>query len=385
MTAHRQLVAPASIAGAAVLALTALTGMSPAAGESSTAAPVRATHTGGPVVVARGLNNPRQLTYHRGAVYVAESGKGGAGPCVVGGEGDRVCLGSTGAVTRIRDGRQRRVLTGLPSTAGADGSSASGPASVRFDHGRYVLTVGAGIDTAARARLGHRARLLGTVLRGTWGRHHRPHLVADIVRFERRHNPDHSVAHDSNPNGFAPSRAGYLVVDSGGNDLLRVRRGGRIHTLAVFPNRMVSLPPQVGGGTAPMQAVPTSVTRGPEGAFYVSQLTGFPFPEGGARIWRVRPGHRPTVFATGLTNVTDLAWEHGRLYAVQLTDHGLLAATGLPMGSLIRVHRGNNVTPDVVAGSLPAPYGLATHGDHAWVSVCSVCAGGGEVLRVPLR
>jgi hypothetical protein len=49
------------------------------------------------------------------------------------------------------------------------------------------------------------------------------------------------------------------------------------------------------------------------------------------------------------------------------------------------VHRGNNATPDVVVGNLPAPYGVATNGNHAWVSVCSVCAGGGQVLRVPLR
>jgi hypothetical protein len=36
-----------------------------------------------------------------------------------------------------------------------------------------------------------------------------------------------------------------------------------------------------------MQAVPTSVAVAPDGAYYVGQLTGFPFPVGGARVFRV--------------------------------------------------------------------------------------------------
>jgi len=59
------------------------------------------------------------------------------------------------------------------------------------------------------------------------------------------------------------------------------------------------------------------------------------------------------VYASGLTNVTDLTWSHGRLYAVQIADGGLLAANGLPMGSLHRVHRGDNTTEDTVAGTCP--------------------------------
>ena len=73
-----------------------------------------------------------------------------------------------------------------------------------------------------------------------------------------------------------------------------------------------------------MQAVPTAAAKGPDGAIYVSQLTGFPFPVGGASIWRIVPGHAPTKYATGLTNVTDLAFgRDGSLYAVQITDQGL--------------------------------------------------------------
>jgi hypothetical protein len=62
---------------------------------------------------------------------------------------------------------------------------------------------------------------------------------------------------------------------------------------AVFPNRMVSNP--LGPGTVPQQSVPTSVALGPDGAWYVGELSGFPFTPGTARIWRIVPGHAPQV------------------------------------------------------------------------------------------
>ena len=35
--------------------------------------------------------------------------------------------------------------------------------------------------------------------------------------------------------------------------------------------------------------MPTSVVKGPDGLYYISQLTGFPFIPGGANIFRVNP------------------------------------------------------------------------------------------------
>src|SRR3954464_8199099 len=61
-------------------------------------------------VVARGLDNPRGIAFGpEGALYVAEAGGGGSGPCTpfeLGGE--PVCFGPTGAVTRVSHGRQER-------------------------------------------------------------------------------------------------------------------------------------------------------------------------------------------------------------------------------------------------------------------------------------
>jgi hypothetical protein len=127
--------------------------------------------------------------------------------------------------------------------------------------------------------------------------------------------------------------------------------------------------------------VPTDVVRGPDGAWYVSQLVGFPFEKGSSTIWRLVPGHAPTAYATGLTNVTSLGFDHhGRLYAVEIAANGLLNG---PVGALVRVPRGST-SPVVVAGGLAAPYGLALQDDDAYVTTHTTEAGAGQVLRIHL-
>ena len=160
--------------------------------------------------------------------------------------------------------------------------------------------------------------------------------VADISAYEAAANPD-GGAFDSNPNSVTTDWGRIYVVDAGGNSLLRVHRSGEISTVAVFPDRLITPPPGMGlPDPFPMQAVPTNVVVGPDGALYVSQLTGFPFPIGAANVYRVEPGSEPEVYASGLTNVTDLAFDHhGNLYVVEFAANGL--ASGDPTGALIKI------------------------------------------------
>src|SRR6476619_1591097 len=59
--------------------------------------------------VASGLVNPRGLNFGPdGALYVAEAGSGGSGPCIVGSDGLTKCYGATGGV--------RKILLGNPGT-----------------------------------------------------------------------------------------------------------------------------------------------------------------------------------------------------------------------------------------------------------------------------
>ena len=115
-------------------------------------------------VVASGLDNPRGLDFGPwGALYVAEAGRGGEGPCIGSAEeGGIVCAGASGAITKIWHGKQRRVLDGLPSIA-AQGSSATaespavlagsdalGPNDISFSGFRAYFPVGLGGDPALR-------------------------------------------------------------------------------------------------------------------------------------------------------------------------------------------------------------------------------------------
>ncbi len=334
--------------------------------------------------VATGLDNPRQLTFREGSLYVAEAGVGGSGPCVAaGGEGE-ACYGRSGAVTRIRHGNQSRVLSQLPSLAPEGGGAALGPADVIINGDRhFAVTMGLGGDPAIRSdlpRLGR--RLMGTIITGKFG--DRIWRGADLAAHEAAGDPD-GLGPDSNPTGLTGRWGEYVATDSGGNTLLSVNtREHTVGTLAVFDSPGTFPSPFPPFEDVEAQPVPTSVAVGPDHAYYVSELTGFPFAPDAARIHRVVPGEAPTVYATGLTNVTDLAWHEGELYVVQIADSGLLSAPEdeLPMGSVLRVDTGG--AHETVAGPFPAPYGLAIRHDAAYVTTCSVCPDGGSVVKVPL-
>lgn len=354
----------------------------------STPALAGGNHSGGtPKVVATGLDNPRQLSFTRsGDLLVAESGEGGAAPCVSGPEGASVCFGTTGAITRISSkGRQSRIITGLPSLAEpGTGASATGPSDVVAAGGGLAVLIGLGGTPEARDGLPAAGRRMGTLVQTTNGRSFR--TVADLAAWEAAENPIEDV--DSNPTGLLAEDGRYVVADAGGNTVLGVGRRGGIRQLAAFESRLVDAPPflELPPGTQiPMQAVPTSVaTKGHDGAYYVSQLTGFPFPKGAANIYRIDPrSGRTTVYAAGLTNVTDLAFRGRSLYAVQVATEGLLNG---PVGSVVKVKPGATAPADhrVVMGDLPSPYGIAIRGDHAYVTTHSAEKDAGEVIRIRL-
>jgi hypothetical protein len=358
-------------ATAALLALSATAATS--AGASSTTSTTTPAQRPKMTVIARGLNNPRGLAFDRhGALYVAEAGKGGNGKCITGPEGDQQCFGTSGSVTRIAHGHQTRVLTGLPSLAARDGTGATGPSDVAIGNRRALLQVqnpGGGPET--RQQFGPAGNPFGRLLRVF-----PPPIrsLADFPTFEKNHNPDNGAgaqpgeAIDSDPYAVAIKDGIAVVADAGGNDLLRVGRDGRITVLAVFPIRMVLAPPFLGlppGTKIPMQAVPDSVVRGPDGAWYVGELTGFPFPKGAARIWRVVPGHKPTIVARGFTNIIDLAFDHrGRLNVLEISRNGLASSDPLT-GALFRIERDGSKTLLASTG-LVNPAGLAIGRDGAF-------------------
>lgn len=335
-------------------------------------------------VVAAGLDNPRHLTFAAdGELYVAEAGRGGAGPCAEHPELGTFCLGFSGGITHVSDnGPDTRVVTGLPSIMSDEGNTL-GPSDIAFTGSqKFVVSVGLGGSDTFRAAFGPQGAWLGTLLTGKL-KHDGLSLFADVLANEASANPDGTDI-DSNPVGLVRDGEGYILADAGGNAVVRASHKGTFTTIAALPPGSALAPPFLGlppGTQIPTDAVPTSVVRGPDGAYYISQLTGFPFEAGDANIWRVVPGQAPTVYASGLTNLTDLAFgPDGSLYAVEISTAGLLNG---PIGSLKKINPGSSQHL-TVAGGLFAPYGVAIGRGSAYVSTCAVCVGGGEVIRITL-
>jgi len=328
--------------------------------------------------VASGLNNPRGIFLVGGRSYfVAEAGAGGSGPCQPGPFG-KTCVGVTGAVTHVTNGALDR-LARLPSIATTDGSFAFGPHDVAKadaeDGGALFATVGLGGDAAYKTGFGAKGHDLASLVRVT--RSGNMHVVANLLAYERARNPAGGVK-ESDPYGILRGQDASIITDAGANDLLRVNDRGRIFTMAVFRSRMVDFQ----GHKVPMDAVPTSVVRGPDGAFYVGQLTGFPFPRHGARVFRVVPGEKPTVWARGFTNIIDIAFYKGQLYVLEIAHNGL-ATTGTPFGAFLRLNPDGSKTVLYKDLSFPTSFAFTRTGD-VLVTDCGICAGGGEVLRLKL-
>lgn len=332
-------------------------------------------------VVMSGLDNPRGLAFApNGALYVTEAGRGGSGPCLTRPNGEVRCFGKSGAITRLWKGKQERIVEGLESHAMPDGSSASGPTDISFQGtGGAYITMGLGGDRDFQEELGgtYSGTLLHMAASGKW------RVIADILEHEEDENPAGGPV-DSNPFAVLAEPAGRIVVDAGGNSLLSVAANGSIETLAVFPpqaNPAFPSSPPLPPFPPTVESVPTTVARGPDGALYVGELTGFPFVPGLARIFRVVPGQSPVMVCTGFKAIIDIAFApDGSLLVVENATGGLFFPPN--SGRLSRLNL-NDYSRTVVMSGLNRPTAVAVGSDGAiYVTNNGVTAGAGEVLRI---
>ncbi len=328
-------------------------------------APASVAQTVTPVMTH--LDSPRGLAFGpEGGLYVAEAGRGGSGPCAFQ-RGAVRCYGTTGAVSRWWRGRQERVATGLPSIADATFTEVTGPHDIgMLGIGRAVVSIGFGGHPDERALFGAAGANMGTLLKFTCARSWR--TVADISAHERATNPAGGPV-DSNPYGVLVEPGSTVVADAGANALLRVSMNGRVSTIATLRSRP----------TAPTDAVPTAVVRGPDGSYYVSELTGAPFADGAARIYRVTEGGTPEIFLEGFKTIIDFDFgPDGSVYVLQHATGPLFFAGP---GQVIRI--APNGMRSVVIGGLNRPTSvLAAPDGSLYVSNNGISVQTGEVLHI---
>ena len=340
------------------------------AGLAATAAPAASI-----TVAMSGLDNPRGLAWGpEGGLYVAEAGTGQlGGPCVQLARGPS-CYSPTGGISRLWKGEQERVVTGLPSVINLGEGAVSGPQHVSFQgRGGGYVAIGFGGNPALRAGLGDVGSLMATLVNfqpsGEW------RVIADVGGFETAWNPAGGPL-DSNPYGLLAEPGRRYVTDAGGNDLLEVGANGDVSLVTTFAS-LPAPPPFLNS-----DPVPTDVERGPDGALYVSQLTGAPFVAGSAGIYRVVPGQAPQLYAGGFKMITDFAFgDDGSIYLVEYASAPVFL--GGP-GRLVRL--APDGTRTIVTATLLRPTGVAIGAEgEIYVSQKGGLGdpgGAGEVLRI---
>jgi hypothetical protein len=205
--------------------------------------------------------------------------------------------------------------------------------------------------------------------------------LADLQEYELQNDPaGDGTAEGSDPFDLARLAGGKtLIADAAGNDLLVADETGNIDWVATFPAQNGE------------QAVPTSVVIGPDGAYYVGELTGFPATPGLSRVWRVAPGtvhaHCGTspacsIVTTGLTSIIDLVFgPDGRLYVAQLDDASWLAVEGGGgLGGSVHACDVTTGSCQTVVSHVPILTSIAFRGTTLWGAVWALVPGQADVV-----
>jgi hypothetical protein len=353
---------------------------------SATAQPAAKPHAGATIeVVADRLDTPRGVLYDQRnrRVLVAEAGEAALdnAPCGQAYGGATYCYGPSGAVLQYseRDDSTSRIAWELPSIGAQNDTAVLGIHDIALGRrGELIAVFGlSGAQPFRDEQLGSVASALGTV--ATIDRTNTVRPFGDLVAYEQTVNPYKPII-DSNPFGVIAEGDGAVVADAAGNSLLRVARDGTITTLATFPLRVPDANPD-----DVIESVPTAVARGRDGAYYVGELSGYPYYKGEARVWRVVPGQAPTVYAQGFTNIVDVTFDkRGRLLVLEIAKNGLLDED--QTGRLVRVERDGSQTTLVDEG-ITNPGGVAVAGPHEYyITNRSASVGNtGQLLRVRVR
>ena len=311
--------------------------------------------------LATGLESPRGVAIApNGNLVLSEAGRGGNGSCLTTATGNSVCYGTSGALGlfNFSTNTYSRAITGLPSLARQDNyTDATGLNKLTFNGSGQLMGV-FGNEGGASPFPVPKGQWFGqTVSINLAGSTVTP--LANITAFEVSNNP-HPTAIDSNPWDLVVHGSDTYVTDAAGNSLVKADSANQVSLVHVFPNKNVNTPANAPGFPAEVsaQTVPTGLTIGSDGALYIAQLSGFPFAPGSADVFRYDFVNPVTTFASGFSNLVDIAaGPDNSLYLLQYRND-FWASTP---GSILKL--GLNGSVETLFSGLTNPTALAVAPD----------------------
>ena len=284
--------------------------------------------------LATGLESPRGVAIDPdGNLVLSEAGRGGNGSCLTGGSGNSVCYGTSGALGlfNFSTNSYSRTITGLPSLARQNSGlydDATGLNKLTFNGSGQLMGV-FGNEGGASPFPGPGEMFGQTVSINLAGSTVTP--LANITAFEVSNNP-HTAAVDSNPWDLVVHGSDTYVTDAAGNSLVKANSTNQVSLVHVFPNKDVNTPNNAPPGLPPVysaQTVPTGLAIGSDGFLYIAQLSGFPFAPGSADVFRYDFVNPVTTFASGFSNLVDIAaGPDNSLYLLQYRNDYWASAPG---------------------------------------------------------
>jgi len=161
-----------------------------------------------------------------------------------------------------------------------------------------------------------------------------------------------STNNDSDPFSAVQDEDGHwYITDAAANSILKVSRNGK--EMSVFTT-FDPIPNPTPVGPPMMDAVPTGIVALPKyGGFLVTTLTGFPFLNGKATVYKVDLNGNKSVYASGLTLLTDIDIDrHNNVFVNQFGTFSPATGFNFGSGQVIKLRKGH-IIDTIVKGHGP--------------------------------
>ena len=296
--------------------------------------------------VASGLVNPMGIEVdHHGNIWVTESG---------------TANNDAKVIVITPHGDKYDAIVHLASIINANSGEIQGGGHLLLDNGiLYVLSGNYMYKVNVSGFKPGDAPIEGTKL-----------LFEDIASFVFAY-PFVNNAHDSHPYNLIKGPDGDIyITDAGANAIIHRKSAGHYAVLAELPGFANPTPV----GPPEVQSVPTGIIFS-GGHFLVSTLTGFPFPQGSAVVYKVSLSGNVSVYQPGFSTLVDIA--DGNIFGTMLLQYGAFGPTGfIPNTGALLFADGTSST--MLTSTLNMPVGLKQVNGYTWY-ITSM--GDGSVLK----